>query len=300
MRTVIYLDVLLLTNGWIGGILLAACGVLCGQPCGLLRLVLAGTAAALSSLMILLPPLPFGVQLLYQLCSAACIVWIAFPWKGWRAFLRQGIWYALMNLVLAGVVSAACMQGTQWMETNNLSCYFQLSPLMLLGSSLGVYIILCVIRVQLGGLRSFQTLHLQGADCQLTLSGYCDTGLTVVDPLSGKPVVLVYYPQVCRLLPLSLRQNLEQLFAGKTPVAEDFRFSLLPCDTIGGTVLLPAIPMRLTTRQGEKAVVAAFSQQTPSDQRCDALYGPELAQLLPSEKIPKQKSIMEVRHETTG
>lgn len=300
MRTVIYLDVLLLTNGWIGGILLAACGVLCGQPCGWFRLLLAGIAAATSSLTILLPPLPFWAQLLYQLCSAAIIVRIAFPWKGWRAFLRQGIWYALMNLVLAGAVSAACMQGTQWMETNNLSCYFQLSPLVLVGSSLGVYILLCVIRVQLGGLRSFQTLQLQGRACQLSLSGYCDTGLTVVDPLSGKPVVLVYYPQVQKQLPHSLQENLEQLFAGQVPAAEDFRFSLLPCDTIGGTVLLPAIPMELTTRQGKKAVLAAFSQQKPSDQRCEALYGSELAQLLPSEKIPKEKSIMEVRHETTA
>lgn len=299
MHTVIYLDVLLLTNGWIAIVLLAACAVLCGQSVKWSRLVLAGITAAGVSLMILLPPLPFFVQLLYQVCSAALIIRVAFPWKGIRVFVRQGIWYALMNLVLAGGVSAACMQGVQWAETNNLSCYFQISPVVLLGTSLGMYILFCLIRLQLGGFKTFRTVHLMGDDWQLQVSAYCDTGLTVVDPLTGKDVILLYYPAVKDRLPIAMQQGLEAMFASEVPPELQYNFRLLACNTIGGQVMLPAIPAEVIMGRDKCPVLLVFTMQTSNDKRCDALFGAELEQRMQNQKrFYKGKG--ETQYETMG
>lgn len=297
MRTVIYLDVLLLTNGLVAIVLLGACAILCSQPCKLWRLICAGAMAACTSLILLVPPIPFWAQLLYQIATAALIVKVAFCWKGWRVFIRQGIWYTLMNLLLAGVVSAACVQGANWLETNNLSFYFQISPMLLLGSSLGIYIVLSFVRMQLGGLQSFTKFQLKGTDWQIEVSGYCDTGLTVVDPLSGKDVILVYYPVVQNRLPSALAEGLEQMFMSQVPTALQYKFRVISCDTIGGRVMLPAIPVEVQTEGIRQNVIAAFTKQLPADRRCDVLFGAELGRKMQKKK-PIHNNNAEVLHET--
>lgn len=299
MHTVIYLDVLLLTNGWIAVILLAGCSLLCGQYCRWPRLILAGAAAALASLSILLPQLPFWAQLAYQGITALGIVRLAFSWQGSRVFLRQVLWYVLMNLVLAGCVSAACMQGLGWMETNNLACYFQISPLVLGGASLGIYVVLAILRAQFGGIKEFSRLPLQGNGWQLTLSAYCDTGLTVVDPLTGQNVVLVYYPAVKKRLPSDLQASLETMFGGGVPAISGYRLRLLPCDTVGGQTLLPAISAKVWGKAKERSVLTAFTPQVPADKRCEALIGPEIQCFLRAGTRAKEKN-EEVRDERTN
>ncbi len=299
VHTVIYLDVLLLTNGWIAVVLLAACAILCGQSVKWGRLVLAGAAAAGASLIILLPPFPFLLQILYQIGSAALIVGIAFPWKGIRAFTRQGIWYVLMNLLLAGGVSSACVRGVSWAESNNLCCYFQISPMVLLGSSLGLYLLFSVIRYLLGGFKTFCTLDLAGAGWQLQVSAYCDTGLTVVDPLTGKDVILLYYPAVKNRLPMAIQQGVDAMFASEIPQVSQYHFRLLACSTIGGQVMLPALPAYVKIAKERQPILLAFTMQDSADKRCEALFGADLEQRLQNKKrFHKQNK--EEQHETVG
>ena len=284
MRSVIYLDVLLFTNGWISVVLLAACGVLCSQPCQPLRLILAGCAAAASSLTILLPPLPALVQIFLQAVFAAGIVRIAFCWKGLRPFFHQCLCYALMNFVLAGGVAAGCMAGSSWMETNNLACYFQISPGVLVGASLGLYMILCLVRVKLGGFSPRAQLLLTGSDWQLTVAGFCDTGLTVIDPVTGQDVVLVYYHAVESRLPHVLALVLQDWLSGTPPPQTLYPVHLLPCDTIGGQVLLPALSVQVQQGHVTQAMTAAFTAARPADPGCEALFGAALAQQLHTNK----------------
>ena len=67
MRTVIYLDVLLLTNFLIAYGLLSAAGLLAGLHGRFGRMAAASAAAALTALAILWPEQPYWMQLLYKL-----------------------------------------------------------------------------------------------------------------------------------------------------------------------------------------------------------------------------------------
>ena len=58
MKTVIYLDELLLTNFLAAAMLLLCTGLLCARQCSGLRLMAGSAAAAAASLGILLPELP--------------------------------------------------------------------------------------------------------------------------------------------------------------------------------------------------------------------------------------------------
>jgi len=78
VRTVIYLDVLLLVNFVVGAAFLLAAGLLCGACCSPLRLVGGAGAAAVSSLALLAPTAPWPLALTYKGMSAALCVAAAY------------------------------------------------------------------------------------------------------------------------------------------------------------------------------------------------------------------------------
>ena len=104
IKTVIYLDVLLLTNFVLGALFLLAAGLVSGQRCSGGRALCGAAVAAASSLALLAPTAPWSVGLLYKGGTGALAVAAAYGWPGWRAFVRLLAWFWLLNLMLTGAV----------------------------------------------------------------------------------------------------------------------------------------------------------------------------------------------------
>nr|WP_197039585.1 sigma-E processing peptidase SpoIIGA [Faecalibacterium prausnitzii] len=132
IKTVIYLDVLLLTNFALTLLFLLAAGLLAGVECRAGRLLLGGAAGAASSLALLAPEAPDAAALLYKVSTAALTVSAAYGWPGVRCFARLVGWFCAENLLLAG---ALLLPGAQ---TNNGCIYLPLSPGALLAGAGGV------------------------------------------------------------------------------------------------------------------------------------------------------------------
>ncbi len=288
MKTVIYLDVLLLVNFVVAAFLLAGCAALCGAECRVLRLLAASGAAALCSLILLAPKLPFALQLLYQAATAAAILRVAFCWQGRRAFFRQCVWYLLLNLMMTGVVILASLQGFDFVQTNNLACYYGISPLLLFGCVAGLYFLLRLLVLLFGkpagGARWQLTIRL-GGGALLTAAACYDTGFALEDALTGRPAALFHYREVQAQVPFALRQYLDAAFAGEAQMplpAAALHVRFVECRTVTGTALLPAVPVESFWMQcgparyrGEK-MLAVFSGEAAPDGRCPALFGPGL------------------------
>ena len=200
MKTVIYLDELLLTNFLAAAALLLGAGLLCARQCSGLRLMAGSAAAAAASLGILLPELPEPAAFLYKVFTCCAAVAAAYGVPGLRNFVQLCVWYLLLNLLLCGAVLLPGVQSA------NLCVYLPLSPgrlLLCCGAVLAVLrgVLFCFGRA---GTRCFAAvLELEGA--ALSVQAFCDTGFSVQDPLTGQAVVLVYYPAVRSALPPELR-----------------------------------------------------------------------------------------------
>ena len=131
IKTVIYLDVLLLTNFALTLLFLLAAGLLAGVECRAGRLLLGGAAGAASSLALLAPEAPDAAALLYKVSTAALTVAAAYGWPGGRCFARLVGWFCAGNLLLTG---ALLLPGAQ---TNNGCIYLPLSPGALLAGAGG-------------------------------------------------------------------------------------------------------------------------------------------------------------------
>ena len=136
MKTVVFVDELLLVNFAAAAALLLGAGLLCGRSCTGLRLCAGSAAAAVSTLALLAPPWCTPLAVLYKIVSCCCVVAVCYGVPGARSFARLCGWYAALNGVLCGAV---VLPGVQ---ANNLSVLLPVRPGQLLLCCAGVYALL--------------------------------------------------------------------------------------------------------------------------------------------------------------
>ena len=252
-------------------------GLLAGVECRAGRLLLGGAAGAASSLALLAPEAPDAAALLYKVSTAALTVAAAYGWPGGRCFARLVGWFCAGNLLLAG---ALLLPGAQ---TNNGCIYLPLSPGALLAGAGGVVLaVQGVLRfLGRGGGQVFPA-RLTVADTALDVRAFCDTGFSVQEPLSGRTVVLVRFGAVQSRLPPALGTYLEQHFAGAAPLpVPALGVRLVPCTTVAGHCILPAVPASLCCtgspagQARAEHLYAAFADLPPPPDGWEVLVGSE-------------------------
>ena len=219
MRGVVYVDVLILVNAVIGIFLLRCTARMTGCRLPRWRAALGGAAAGVSSLVLLLPPLPEAVLWTAKAGSAAVVLLCAFGLPGRRLFCKVLFWYLALNFVLSGAVFAAVYYGgLGGVEVNNYTLYFNVSPLLLIACVAGVYlaVLLCETafgRPQEHPKRPFSaTLEMDGQAARINGTILLDTGFHVRDPLTGEDAFLLSFPSVKGSLPPALKAALDTYF----------------------------------------------------------------------------------------
>ena len=287
MRTVIYLDILLAVNFILDFFLLLAVGKICGGLAGRGRSVAAAGIASLFSLVLLLPPLPLAVQLAIKIAGSALPVLIGFQRGSLRQTAKRIFWFFLLNLLLAGAVFFWCITlSPTGIERNNLAVYFNISPITLILSVLAVYLAFCLIELLFGrpGTPEKVVLDLQLGGGRIRVPAILDTGMSLKDPLTGTPCLLLSYPQIRPQLAQPLRRELDDYFDGKMPAYHSGgrTLRLIPCATAAGEELLPAYRCEqcLIEYNGRKLTApraaAAFTRFPLRGEASGGLIGPEL------------------------
>ncbi len=267
MRGVVYVDILVLVNGVIAAFLLRCTARLCSCQSPGLRLLAAGVLAGLSSLVLLLPPLPAAAVWALKLAGLASIVAMAFPWQGMRWYLRAVFWYVALNMLLSGAVLAAVYYGAAGsVETNNLTIYFNISPLGLVGCVTTVYLAMRMCLWSFGRpaahpAASFAVWFGTRQVCGMAL---LDTGLSLHDPVTGEEAFLLSYPALAEKLPAELSAKLLTYFQSGRLEAP---LRLVPAQTAAGIRALPAARAdRLLLQeegrlQAQRATLAVFTNE---------------------------------------
>lgn len=285
MKTVIYLDVLLLVNFLMAWLLLRMAGLLSGQDASFRRLLAGSVLASLSALILFAPELPYALQLTYRISTAAVICFAVFGLRSWPQFLAGIGWYTALNLLVAGLALLYIFStGSRLVQTANLAVYLRISPLVLVLLTGSCYLALNLLLRWLAPLQGLQTtagLQLVLEDTPVHLRAMLDTGCRLKDPMTCLPVLLISYADAKPRLPAATAQFLEAWFDGKRTVQPPatVQLRMIPCTTAAGHTLLPGFAVGqigLITGQGVQALgrsVVAFCPETLGSARCEALYG---------------------------
>ncbi len=249
----VYLDVLLIFNLYVNYIVLRLTARMTHSRLPFGRALGAAALGSLSTLMIFLPALPLPLNLLCKLLIAVLLCAAAFGWRDpvrlcWNSLCLFGTSFLLAGILLA----LALLCNVRVLHAN--SCwYLDVSLLHLVVFTIAAYLLLSAVQYLRdryhaadGGYRVFIRYRSGTA----ALEGLADTGNSLVDYLTGCPVIICDKRLLGTLLP-------------DTPALPK-GCRLLPCTTIAGTGMLAVFrPDEVLIESGE----------TGARRQVDALIG---------------------------
>lgn len=268
---IVYLDMAFLLNCVTDAIALYVTAQLSGLPVRTRRLLAASLAGGTYGALCALPGLRCAASFFPQFAAAAGLVWLAFGRR--EAFLRQFLLFFMLSCTMGGAVVAAGRllesgRGVELLTALDWKVFF------LAGG--GCFLVLSVVfrggaRHQLAGQLCRCTVEWRGAPAQFT--ALLDTGHTLTDGLTGRPVLTVHWAALDPLWAAREREILSRL--GQDGAAACLErlgagsgFRLLPYQAVGvsGGLLLCFRADRVMFDSGEwKGLTVALSPTAVSD-----------------------------------
>lgn len=256
---VIYLDVLLALNFCMDYCILRAASALGGRPCPMWRMAAAAAAGAVYAVGCVLLPI-LSVLPLRIVCCAGMAA-IAFSVRNVHMLVRQTLLVLLVSFVFGGCVFALEQLSGTTLSTGG-ALYAPVSRKMLLVAAALAY--------GLSGLvfrGKAQENRPHGETVCLTVHGkmqefylLVDSGNTLRDPLTGRPVLILTRAAATRILPDELQ--FLPLLLGNSNAAELVRraqktgaagWQLVSFQSVGGGGLMPCFRPDAVTREDGSA-----------------------------------------------
>ena len=232
---VIYIDILLALNWWIDFLLLLGVRRAMGGGVRSWRLALGALVGALSCFVLFLPPMSVWLSLLIRLLAAALMVTVAFRRRSWQDWGRRVILLFALSAGLAGLCGALYFfLAPQGFYVFNGVMYYSVPPLLLVALTVVCYGLLWLSEQLLRRRAPKEHLfrvRLTHEGRTVTFPCLYDSGNHLVEPFSGRPVLVVERGVAEELLPVP--PSVEDM-----PAQTGWR--LIPYDTLGGSGLLPA------------------------------------------------------------
>ena len=237
---VIYVDVLIILNIYVNYFLLRGTSRLTGIPLKAPRCIAAAAVGSLFSLVVLLPPMNALLTLLIKLPAAAVTVAAAYGFSELRRYFRLMLAFFAVNFIFAGLTLAVyTFLQPSFMAYNNSVFYIDFSLLTLVAATTASYTVICIAsRLRTKQLPSdgSYTLELRHNNSAVAVAALADTGNSLTDVFSGKPVIICPVRTLEKLLPREIIGKLPSYPESGEHISG---FRLIPYTTISSAGLLP-------------------------------------------------------------
>ncbi|BDE87573.1 sigma-E processing peptidase SpoIIGA [uncultured Flavonifractor sp.] len=237
--TVVYIDALFLLNLIVNYLLLLAAAKLAGEPLRRLRLAAGAALGGLYAAAIFFPGMGF---LTHPLCKlGAAVLMLLTGFGGSRRLLRVTLVFFGLSCAFGGGIFAIGLLGGRGLTLRNGVLYSVMDLRILLLSAAVCYAVLTLVfrRTARHGRREVLPAVLTLEGRRVAVNALVDTGNTLTDPVTGRPVMVAEGSRLSPLLPgervldeKALRDpvgTLERLSRG----GRGRRFRLLPYQAVG-------------------------------------------------------------------
>lgn len=235
MQRAIYADVLVVVNVYITYFLLKSTALLTKKKPDRFRLFIASLLGGVYSLTVLLPEKIQSYLSVVRFVAAVAFVFIAFGFSSPKVFLRLNLSFLFCSFVFAGLMLALwyfiCPSG---MYFNGTVVYFDIDILTLVILTIGCYAFLKLFDRLFRTRAPVNTMFLCKVvynDREYVLNAFLDTGNSLKDYFTGKPVIIACREAFLREFPDSMQFKTDTY-------NENLRYIF--CNTLNGKGLLPA------------------------------------------------------------
>jgi len=247
MTEVIYADVLVVLNLYVTYALLSLTGIICRKKRNTLRVFLSSLVAGFYSLFILLPDMAETVTAVTGIPFGIFLCFTAYGFINKKAFLKLCFSFFALSFAFAGIMLFLWLFfAPKGMYFSNGIVYFNISTSNLVVLTIICYALVSICNRYLKSRTPSDTVY----DCVIIKGGksyschcFLDTGNSLRDPFTGKPVVIVNGDKFDGTVPLS---------AYDLANTDNGSFRLIPCTGIAGKNLLVSFSADLIRVKGIK------------------------------------------------
>ena len=260
---IVYADILIFLNTVIDYCILISAGLIIGSRPKSWRLIAGSIFGGIFSLRIFLPALPLFADTLFLLLGCAIMSLITFGYKNIKRFIKVIFTVFAVSFILSGITAAVMsVFSPGGIAMNNSSIYISISPLMLIAISILAYIIIriiCFFFQNTEDEKELYTLNIQYGENGVTLTGLCDSGNSLCDPISGSRVIVAAHDTI---YPLISQYDLD----GEGDKPDGYR--IIPYTAVGVSGYLPAFrPSGISINGGNaENVLIAVTKDRLSDE----------------------------------
>ncbi len=269
----VYVDLVFLLNFAVNYLLLRGTARLGAAAVSRGRLIWGAALGAFYAVAIYLPALGWLSHWLCKLLTAAGMLLLGYGLRPSTG--RLAAIFATLSLVLCGAVyGTQALQGRPILLEESLFYPVRFSTVLLTALAVNLACRLLLPRLNHSN-DSILPVTLEREGCRIRLSALRDSGNTLTDPLSGAPVLTVYWRAARNLLPLSVQQTDFDKPAALALRLRNCHPRLIPYRAVGvENGLLLALPCLITLGTEQKQGLVAFSPTPLSDGGAyDALTG---------------------------
>lgn len=259
----IYADVLVALNVLLTFIIIVASRVVCKIPTNKWAVMIASLLGGASSLVIFYENGGLAFSLVYKIITGGIIVGVAFLPKTVAMFLKVFLAFFGVSILFGGSMYALEIT----LHPKNIifyngTVYFDMSIAYLVGSVLVIYGVFIFAEYFISKHNS------KGGKCKLeiiynnlsvNLIAFIDTGNTLTDAMSGRPVIIA---ELSAVAPLFSREEILFFKSGKyenVPESLNKNFRLIPCSAVTGESLLKAfLPTTVKIKDKERLYETSF------------------------------------------
>lgn len=190
---VVYLDMLLLLNFIANYLLLLGAGRLSGAGLRRWRIALGAAAGAGYPALLLIPATAWLLQWPYKILVGVVMVLIAYG--GEKKLLKIAVFFFASSAALAGVILAAELLGAGELILENGLMYSNFNFRLLLLIFVMCYFSMSLFfrRVGRHDSKELVQLRIEAVQKQVVLTALLDSGHTLTDPISNRPVVVTEF-----------------------------------------------------------------------------------------------------------
>lgn len=261
MRQVIYIDVLLCVNLLINYVILILEAKLLNLRIKRKRLILSALTGSFYSIFIFFDQINLLLSLFIKLLMSITIILIAYGFINTRSFVKSIVTFYFINFIFGGIIFCIWyFISPKGIFIKNGIVYFDISPTFLILSTVVIYFSIKIYQYFLGE----SDLHDSVCDLEILNKGRIvklfakvDTGNSLKEPFSNKPVIVAEYESLKDILPPEVKNYIQDNVEDWT--AKGKKTSLLrviPYSTVSGEGLLPAfIPEKVTIKYKNKTYI---------------------------------------------
>lgn len=239
MNTVIYADILIAVNFIVNYLLLRAVSTFFSVNHSTVRFLVSSLLGGLFSMIIFIDNIPFVLNFIIKIVILSMMIFIAFNTRRFKDLIRYSAAFFICNFSFAGMMLLLkFILSSEEILLKNGIVYFDVSFITLIISAVVCYFIISLISRLISNRavnKLIYEVELFYENKSVSAKALLDTGNTLKELFSGKPVIVAE------------RSTAVRIFPDKCDISELKNFRLIPFSTISSSGALPAFLLEKVT-----------------------------------------------------